>query len=1043
MRPLKLIMQAFGPYADTEVIDFTNLENRTMFVISGKTGAGKTSIFDGISFAIYGKASGEDREGTDLRSHFAKDDLPTEVSLEFSLRNKTYYIWRSPQQLRKKTRGDGYTIVNARAELYIFDELGAKKLLAGNVRETEEKMKEIIQLDANQFRKILMIPQGDFRKLLTSNSKEKEVILQRLFHTEIYKEVEEQLKDKANALKNEVMSGMELRCQTIKGAYTYGNEELEAALAEQTPNMDAVLPLLDQVTDQMKEESHRLIRNIEQKQLERDEAKRKVHEAENLIKVIEAFKVLKRKKEELDQMQPVMETKKNEVKMAYKANNLGHQESICLQINQELKDHENKLKNLKENIQAAEKEKSKAENRLREEEANKEKRERLKVEHARLETIQNDVYSYTKQKNELHVLEKQLKDTREKIAGNQKLNNSLEKEMADLQKETNELRELQAETAQLELEQVRLKNTHQKLQQLMGAVHEKKELKQHFEKKSNQLNDLNKKLGDARSTLEYIENQWKSGQAAWLAKHLVDGCPCPVCGAVEHPDPAKLPGNLYNEEDIRTAKKDVQVIEKEYLELERTVIKLKTSIQLSEQNIEKLIEELKREYPELKLEKMDMELKYAEQRLGELSKLLAKNKESIQKRPETELQWKEKEGACRKLHEELESLMGVERKQANEFAEFSAHIRTLTKSIPAELSTKEKYDQRVAFLKNQLDAMEQALKKAVDDFRRFDQKLATLYGILENLQETINDRKEKLNVEREKFLKQLQQEGFSNYRHYENAKRNPEMLEKLEKEIQAYGEDYRSVTDRLNDYEDRLKDVAIPDLKKLEEKCSQLEHILEAMNEQYTGLVMNMKKNSEIKAAILQIDERIKSLEDEYGLIGHLADIARGQNAYRLTFERYVLASFLDEILISANSRLTKMTSGRYRLLRKKDKSKGNVQSGLELLIFDQYTGQERHVKTLSGGESFKAALSLALGMADIVQRHAGGVSLETMFIDEGFGTLDPESLDQAIEALMDIQSSGRLVGIISHVPELKERIDARLEVSAGQSGSSTKFVFT
>lgn len=1043
MRPLKLIMQAFGPYADKEMIDFAKLENRTMFVISGKTGAGKTSIFDGISFAIYGKASGEDREGMDLRSHFAKDDVPTEVSLEFSLRNKTYYIWRSPQQLRKKTRGDGYTVVNARAELYIFDETGSKKLVAANVRETEEKMKEIIQLDANQFRKILMIPQGDFRKLLTSNSKEKEVILQRLFHTEMYKKVEEKLKDKANALKNEVISGMELRSQTIKGAYTFGDNELEAAISEPTPNKAAVLPLLDKVTLQMEEEALRLTRKIELKQHERDEAKRKVHEAENLLKEMEAFEALKRKKEELDQMQPVVEAKKRDIKMGYKANNLAHQESICQRINKELKEHESKLKKLEANIQTAEKEKAKAEKRLGEEEENTEKRDQLKAELVRLESIRNEVYSYAKQKNDLLVLENQLKGTREKLAGNKEMNQSLEKEIAFLQKEIQMLGRLQTETAQLELEQVRLNNTSQKLHQLIGAMQEKNGLKQHFDKKSHEWHHVHKKLEDARTTLGHIENQWQSGQAALLAKQLVDGCPCPVCGALEHPQPAPMAGNLYNEEDIRAAKSDVQAIEKEYFELERTMIELKTSIQLAEQNMGNLFAELNMLFPDLTQDCIERELKHAEERLDALSNLLAKNKKAIRKLPETELQLKEKEAVCRKLHEELEHLMEAERNESNEFAELSAHIRTLTKSIPEQLSTKETYDQKVAFLKKQLDAMEQARKKATEDFRRYDQQLATLYGIHENLQETMDDRKKKLNVERETFLKQLQQEGFSNYRHYKKAKREPDMLEKLEKEIQAHGEAYRSVTDRLKECENRLKGVVKPDLKQLEEECSQLERILEAMNERQTSLMMNVKKNKEIKAAILQMDKRIQSLEEEYGLIGHLADIARGQNAYKLTFERYVLASFLDEILISANSRLTKMTSGRYRLLRKKDKSKGNVQSGLELLIFDQYTGQERHVKTLSGGESFKAALSLALGMADIVQRHAGGVSLETMFIDEGFGTLDPESLDQAIEALMDIQSSGRLVGIISHVPELKERIDARLEVSAGQSGSSTEFVFT
>lgn len=201
MRPLKLTMQAFGPYARKEVIDFTVLGNRTMFVISGKTGSGKTTIFDGISYAIYGKASGEDRNGPELRSQFAEDSLLTEVSFEFKLKEKRYLITRSPQQEKKKERGDGYTTIGAKAELYTFDAEGNEQLVASSIRDVDEKVREIMQIDSNQFRQILMIPQGEFRRLLTSDSKEKENILQRLFHTEMYKRIEEKLREQAQALK--------------------------------------------------------------------------------------------------------------------------------------------------------------------------------------------------------------------------------------------------------------------------------------------------------------------------------------------------------------------------------------------------------------------------------------------------------------------------------------------------------------------------------------------------------------------------------------------------------------------------------------------------------------------------------------------------------------------------------------------------------------------------------------------------------------------------------------------------------------------------
>jgi len=237
-----------------------------------------------------------------------------------------------------------------------------------------------------------------------------------------------------------------------------------------------------------------------------------------------------------------------------------------------------------------------------------------------------------------------------------------------------------------------------------------------------------------------------------------------------------------------------------------------------------------------------------------------------------------------------------------------------------------------------------------------------------------------------------------------------------------------------------LKDVEAPNVTILREQIAQLASALQKLRDELSEQTIHAKQNEIIASKLGEMIDKQRGIQEKYEQIGHLYEMSKGQNRFRITFERFVLAAFLDDILLEANDRLRKMTSGRYELLRKVDPTRKNVQSGLELTVFDQYTGMERHVKTLSGGESFKASLALALGLAAVVQNNAGGISLETMFIDEGFGTLDPESLDQAIEALLEIQSNGRLVGIISHVPELKERIDANLEVIATQTGSTTKF---
>lgn len=300
----------------------------------------------------------------------------------------------------------------------------------------------------------------------------------------------------------------------------------------------------------------------------------------------------------------------------------------------------------------------------------------------------------------------------------------------------------------------------------------------------------------------------------------------------------------------------------------------------------------------------------------------------------------------------------------------------------------------------------------------------------------------KRTVEWEAFRTKMAEQGFKEYVSYHESKKSDGELQRLRQEVRFHHEEYRSVSDRFEELTKYLTGIKEPDISSLNAAFEEIKKGIQLVQDRHTSLFVRKNENEQTVMKIERINNEIKSLEEKYQLIGHLSEMTKGQNTYRITFERYVLASFLDDILREANGRLAKMTSGRYALSRKEDRSKGNAQSGLELLVFDQYTGQERHVKTLSGGESFKAALSLALGLADIVQQYAGGVSLETMFIDEGFGTLDPESLDQAVESLIDIQSSGRLVGIISHVPELKERIDARLEVVATKSGSRTEFQF-
>jgi exonuclease SbcC len=1043
MKPLKLTMQAFGPYAGTEEIDFTNLGNRTMFVISGKTGSGKTTIFDGISYAIYGKASGEDRNGADLRSHFAKEDLLTEVSLQFSLRGKTYFIKRSPQQEKKKERGDGVRVIGAQAELYVDRENGEKQLIGSNVREVDEKVKEIMLIDSNQFRQILMIPQGEFRKLLTSDSKDKEVILQRLFHTEIYKRVEEKLKEEATELKKAVEKQVENREQLIGKITALFNEELKNLLAEESVNDQVILPLLIDEIALMTEQLEVLSKDIKGKEQERELFQQKLFEAENIAKQIRQRDELQAEKNFLEGQKELILEKEKEAALAQKASILEKQDELCHRLKKELDgyqkdlaEREKRIDQLKTLLQDREAELQKEKNREDERKASQEKVHKLmqmKEDVTSLATLQKEVKrlgtDFLKAKDEKQKADEHLQKVEELIKGLNEQKQQIEK--AEIEWIENE-RMLEKLTGELDLI-TKYEQQKTNLEQTLVV----------FETKKGEFQQAEVRLKDGKLLLEELEQKWLHGQAAIIADQLHDGEECPVCGSLHHPNPAKgFEGSVPNEEDLKSAKEQIAVLEKEKTSAESSFYDLQSSVKALKETLVETLQSIQKQRSDFTAENVSPYKSHLESKRVEL----------LQRQKEL----KEKQTKLKKINQELQQWESTKEtvgksivaltEQVNEltiaFTEKKTTLNGIIDRVPEDLRTVEDFEKQLKLARKKQEELQKQFEEAQKNYQETRERYASEHAGYTTVQQHAVDKSNELKIERESFILQMHKQGFENYGSFAKAKRTEEQIQQLEREIREYGEKLRSVSDRLQELVIRLKHVKTPDLDALQLAVNEIQESINELNTRYMDLLMKKRENEGIRNSIQQINSELKDLEERYKLVGHLYEISKGQNIYRITFERFVLAAFLDDILREANVRLAKMTSGRYEMIRKTDKAKGNAQSGLELLVFDQYTGQERHVKTLSGGESFKAALSLALGLADVVQQYAGGVSLETMFIDEGFGTLDPESLDQAIEALIDIQSSGRLVGIISHVPELQERIDARLEVTATQSGSTTEFMF-
>jgi DNA repair protein SbcC/Rad50 len=1044
MRPIKLTLQAFGPYAGMETIDFSQLGNRTMFVISGKTGSGKTTIFDGISYAIYGKASGEDRNGPELRSQFAQDDVLTEVTLEFSLRHKRYFVSRSPQQERKKKSGDGTTTITAKAELYEIDEAGEKKILASNVRDVEEKIKEIMLIDSNQFRQILMIPQGEFRKLLTSDSKDKEAILQRLFHTEIYKIIEEKLKEEANELKRTVEDQIRKRNEAIRQIHSQYNEELKTYLEVESENDVLILPQLQIEIDLMEKQLTALKKEGDEKQKERDLLQKQIFDAKQVMEQLERRDTLKERKLLLEDQKMVYESKDKEMKLAQKAAVLAQQEELCHRLKKEMdllsNDHLSQMEQVNRLTELF----SVQEQALKYELEREDERQQAQEKINQFSSMKDDVYAFASLQSETDSLSRnvenkyqQLHQIEEKLLNGEKQIQAISDQMGEIEKEHIVFLENERRLDRLQNELNTLKKYERIIIQHQNIVEQ-------LESKGKYFEQTKARFHDAKSLVEKLETAWITGQAAILANSLMEGDPCPVCGSNHHPQLANAHvSTVPSEVELKEAKKQLNEIELEKSKAETDYIvyrEQEASLQKNVQELQLEIEIVRNpfdasqakqwiEHTVLDVNKLSTDQQVLKERSEQLQ-LLKENKEAME--TDKIIQSKIQESIVMEINN-LKLIL----------AEKGALLNRISTTVPENLRTVDLFDKAYILAKKNYELLVKKLEDAKQLFHDTKTKSETAKSRLVDLETRLVEKKKELETEREIFIQNMITQGFATYPIYHGAKRTDAQINELELQVRQYREEYRSVSDQLNQLSELLKDVSVPDLISIEASFEKHNQQIEIINDHYTNLLVQKRDNESILKRVDELNISMKKMEERFKIIGHLSEISKGQNTYRITFERFVLAAFLDDILREANGRLVKMTSGRYQLARKTDRSKGNVQSGLELLIFDQYTGQERHVKTLSGGESFKASLALALGLADVVQQYAGGVSLETMFIDEGFGTLDPESLDHAIEALMDIQSSGRLVGIISHVPELKERIDARLEVTATQTGSRTEFILS
>ncbi|MCL6456532.1 MAG: SMC family ATPase [Gorillibacterium sp.] len=1023
MKPLKLTMTAFGPYKDSEVIDFSELKGHRLFVISGNTGSGKTSIFDAICFALYGVASGEDRNDSKmLRSDFADDNAYTCVDFIFELKNRVYRILRQLPHVKtgnKSATGERYELY----EIVKGDEIPLTDRFI--VSQVDQKLQEIIGLTKDQFSQIVMLPQGEFRKLLTSETENKEEILRRIFKTSLYKFVADLLNEKRRKTQRS--------CEELAGirAYHFNNvkgslagrvgSDLTSVFEQEHYNTFQVLEALDKELIHYAERisQNKLLLQVELTKLQENTLV--YHQASSLNEQFQQLDQKNALRQQLDAQEQAFKQKTQHLLLAEQAVHLQVYERHHAELSAEFTRKSQLLAVAQSERTQAEAALQVALTRYQLEEANAERREQTVRELTRLQGLLPTVQEIDRKQHQVTTLAAEVAVLTKEWQAAEALLAAKQAERATIATGVKELEGKLAGLAE-KTEQLTL------LREQATIIKEYIKLRQKIEGEQQEELQHGVAFAQAEKSYEALELRWMEGQAGILASHLHDGEACPVCGGIDHPLKAMLSDDIPTKEELDRLRREKTSLEKQHMEAKAVLRATRQQGQEKERQVLEhgyLVDNIKEQYQQLMevgkaLAEEEKQLKGDQAQLTQLKPLLEILDNAITD--------------SYKLKEDLASRVNDKNTvYATEKALF-AHALA---SIPEDVRSLLLLEQRIRSSEELKQQLELAWKRAQQVYQEGSERNVKATVSLGHALREQNEAQVSQVKARNSYDDALQQAGFVTEAAYRAAKLSETERGELKRQIEQYNARLAAVCKQIEELVETLNGKERQDLAVLQQQIQVLEQQIDVLRNQSIGVQNDYDKGTECKADIVQTEEKWQEAERQHQLVKDLYDVIRGENIKKVSFERYLQIEFLEKIIHTANQRLQHMSGGQYYLIRSDRLEKRGRQSGLGLDVFDNYTGLLRDVKTLSGGEKFNASLCLALGMADVIQAYEGGISLETMFIDEGFGSLDEESLNKAIETLIDLQESGRMIGIISHVQELKQAIPAVLEVKKTREGHS------
>ena len=1053
MKPLKLTMQAFANYAGEQVIDFTELNGRNMFLITGKTGAGKTTVFDAISYALFGKPSGDFRGIESLRSDYADGAMETYVELEFELRGEVYKVIRKPTQRLNKKRGEGLRSVDAEATFYMPN---IERPITG-IASVTNSIVDILGVTSEQFKQIVMLPQGEFIKFLKASSGEREIIFRRIFGTEQFNKVQTKLTDRAKGLGSELKMELNSRNVFVKKIKAEEGSVLESKILDLEIDIDLVLELTKEFVDSDLEKAIVLKKEYEENKViikKSEEIERSLNNNKTVIKSYEDSKSIFEEKSLLSETVSQWRVKLENGRKALSVKAIEDNYNLA---NKRLIDSEKILKE-------SESEKEILIKKVEDAKVNLDKMKLRKVEKQAL-TLELDILGkqelrvtkYDTKKDELIKAERDFQLVDAQIKRLESSQEAEEKSKVECEKYVAAWAELTQRREEVKNTGINKKTQIEQIKVLSNNFENIRYQQMQFDEKKVEFDNIESIYKSAKELYEMSEELFRKAQAGILAETLVKGEMCPVCGSKEHPFKAIKPSEVPSERELKGLKTK---FEEANIKREKSLNELttkNTKIDSDYKNLiiclaTELLDVLGEDFLELvetqKRERTTfMGVKLNTQR----SELLKEYQELKAKTDLCEIKKEELIKVNQSLEDIMVSLNNLKPKyeKYNNLVILSKEqVKVIEVEIPEEIRSLDKIIEKKSSLDKKIKEILYACEIAEKEYSDLSQKYSASAKAIEINTQSLNTNNIELDSLKDKFEKLLEEEGFTleEYKSFSNISN----LDLIDVKIQNYDKEISELKGSFNNSKNEYEKLEIKNVSEVDElliveknKIVEFEN-LEKEIQVKTNILLNRANHN--KESILDIEkatDKIRDKEKVYKDVEHLSKIARGEggNEKKITFESYILTSYFDEIIIVANQRLGKMTNGRFELKRTEE-VKGNGKKGLELNVLDNNTGFARGINSLSGGESFKAALAIALGLADVIQSYAGGISIETMFIDEGFGTLDPDSLDSAIQCLLDLQSGGRLVGVISHVQELKERIEATLEVRVREDNRGSKAEF-